>query len=159
MCPFIRFTWKNQAFEFRILPFGLSLAPWVFNRVVRELVIAVKRKGFRMHAYLDNWLVLAQSKKMSHTHSMSCNWLSLGFHINLLNLGLIPSQEFSFLGMSVDTTLGLVLPSTPRILKFKGLLDHVRSLPSVEVLTVASILESLAPLVPLGRLFKHPNSG
>ena len=33
--PWLRFTWANRIFQFRALPFGLSLSPWVFTRVTR----------------------------------------------------------------------------------------------------------------------------
>ena len=32
--PFLRFAFQGQAYQFRVLPFGLSLSPRVFTRVV-----------------------------------------------------------------------------------------------------------------------------
>jgi hypothetical protein len=54
----LRFVWREQVFQFKALPFGLSLSPWVFTAVVKELVSTARRQGIRIPAYLDDWLVL-----------------------------------------------------------------------------------------------------
>ncbi|KAK7101733.1 hypothetical protein V1264_020070 [Littorina saxatilis] len=33
----LRFLWGEKMFQFRALPFGLSLAPWIFTMVVPDL--------------------------------------------------------------------------------------------------------------------------
>ena len=57
----LRFVWQGKVFQFRALPFGLSLAPWVFTRITREMCIAAHAKGIRLLVYLDDWLILAAS--------------------------------------------------------------------------------------------------
>ncbi|KAL0183542.1 hypothetical protein M9458_019238, partial [Cirrhinus mrigala] len=47
---FLRFTFEGVAYQYTVLPFGLSLAPRTFT------------KGIRILNYLDDWLVLAQSE-------------------------------------------------------------------------------------------------
>lgn len=64
---FLRFRWQGTVFQFRALPFGLSLAPWLFTRVVRELLLHLRSKGMRIRAYLDVWLVLASSRSTCHS--------------------------------------------------------------------------------------------
>ena len=31
----LRFFWKSQRFEFTYFPFGYSLAPWVFSKILK----------------------------------------------------------------------------------------------------------------------------
>ena len=82
---FLRFFWKGVIFQFRVLPFGLSLAPWVFTRVTRELAIALRSKGIRIRMYLDDWMTLAQSSKTcsDHTHQVVTTASELGFSPHL----------------------------------------------------------------------------
>ncbi|KAK7095233.1 hypothetical protein V1264_006669 [Littorina saxatilis] len=58
----LRFRWGDKAYQFRALPFGLSLAPWIFTMVVRQLCALIRQKGVRLRAYLDDWLILSQSQ-------------------------------------------------------------------------------------------------
>ena len=34
----LRFTWKDKIYQYRVLPFGLSLSPWAFTKMVKEVV-------------------------------------------------------------------------------------------------------------------------
>ncbi|KAK7113851.1 hypothetical protein V1264_000014 [Littorina saxatilis] len=56
----LRFLWGDRVFQFRALPFGLSLAPWIFTMIVRQLCALVRQKGIRLRVYLDDWLILSQ---------------------------------------------------------------------------------------------------
>lgn len=60
--------------------------------------------GISVHAYLDNWLILAQSKGLCLSHPQQVLSLaqSLGFHTNLHISDIISSQQFSFLYMYVS---------------------------------------------------------
>lgn len=54
------FVWRDRVFLFTALSFGLSLAPWIITKVIRERGISLRGRGvicFRV--YLDDWLVLA----------------------------------------------------------------------------------------------------
>ena len=52
----LRFVWEGQVFQFCALPFGLSLAPWIFTKVSRELCSSLHLKGLRVQMFLDDWL-------------------------------------------------------------------------------------------------------
>ena len=36
----LRFSWRDCSYQYKVLPFGLSQSPWVFTRVVRDLFTA-----------------------------------------------------------------------------------------------------------------------
>jgi hypothetical protein len=157
----LRFVWQGRIFQFRVLPFGLSLSPWVFTKVVSFLVSCVRAQGVRIIAYLDDWLVLAESQELcaQHTGLVLRETESLGFRVNLEKSDLIPSQRFPFLGMVLDTVSWSAAPSSDRI---EGLLTLLRSLlasreTSARVLyAVLGRMESMALLLPLARLYKRP---
>ena len=156
----LRFIWKDRIFQFRALPFGLSLAPWVFTRIVREVCIAAHSKGIRLVVYLDDWMTLAANQSRSNEHSMAVVSLArtLGFILNGKKCSLTPSQTFTYLGMRFDTVSMLVRPTPERIERFVSLRDQLLSRQHTTARSLAALLgqiESLAPLVPLGHVHKR----
>ena len=157
----LRFTWAGKVFEFQVLPFGLSLSPWVFTRITRELASALRSRGIRIRMYLDDWLVLAQSSRScrAQTQTVLSQARLLGFQPNFQKSELTPSQNFEFLGMSFDSVNMLVRPSNRRIERLRETLRELNSRPEASARALAGLLgtmESLAPLLPLGRLHKRP---
>ncbi len=61
--PFLRFAFKGRAWQYRVLPFGLSLSPCVFTKVVEGALTPLREVGVKILNYLDNWLILAQSRE------------------------------------------------------------------------------------------------
>ena len=157
----LRFVWKQKAFQFRALPFGLSPAPLIFTRVVREFASLARQKAIRLSCYLDDWLILAQSQARcaAHTRQMLDLAESLGFIPNPEKCDLTPSQSFDYLGMTFDTTSMLVRPTQSRLEKLHTLLLDLRASQTASARLLSSLLgtmESLAPIIPLGRLMKRP---
>ena len=157
---FLRFVWNDRVFQFRALPFGLSLAPWIFTKVTRELAILARSRGIRLRMYLDDWLTLASSQPLAATHSEEVLDLtmSLGFLPNWEKSALTPSQQFIYLGMAFDTVSYTVKPAPARLEKFRALRDNLLAANSASARVLSSLLgqmESLAPLVPLGHVHKR----
>ncbi len=61
--PFLRFAFEGRAWQYRVLPFGLSLSPRVFTKVVEGALTPLREVGVRILNYLDDWLILAQSRE------------------------------------------------------------------------------------------------
>ncbi|XP_070189176.1 uncharacterized protein [Littorina saxatilis] len=157
----LRFRWGDQVYQFRALPFGLSLAPWIFTMVVRQFCALVRSQGIRLRAYLDDWLILSDSQIgcSQHTQSVLREANLLGFSINRSKSELIPSQTFTYLGMSFDTVSWTVQPSQRRVDKLQAQIRSTLPLLQATLRSLASILgqmESMALLVPLGRVHKRP---
>ena len=157
---FLRFVWNDRVYQFRALPFGLSLAPWVFTKITRELAILARSRGIRLRMYLDDWLTLAssQSLALAHTEEVLGLTKTLGFLPNWEKSALDPSQQFIYLGMAFDTVSYTVRPSPARLDKFRALRDVLLTAQSASARVLTSLLgqmESLAPLVPLGHVHKR----
>ena len=58
---FLGFRLGTQKYRFRALPFGLNIAPGVFTRLTNVIVSCLREKGVCAVAYLDAWLVWADS--------------------------------------------------------------------------------------------------
>ena len=157
----LRFRWGEKMYQFRALPFGLSLAPWIFTMVVRQLCSLVRQQGVRLRAYLDDWLILHQDREAcsAHTRLVLSQAYELGFSVNQTKSELTPSQIFTYLGMRFDTVDWSVRPSQRRIDKLPNLVKSLASQKQAPAKALASVLgqmESMATLVPLGRVYKRP---
>ncbi len=50
-----QFLFKNQAYQFKVLPFGLSLVPRVFTRCTTAALYPLWSRGIQILPYLDEW--------------------------------------------------------------------------------------------------------
>ena len=102
---YLRFLWDQRAYQYRVLPFGLSLSPWIFTKTVRPLLKWARRKGIRITAYLDDFLVMASSKErcIHQTHLVLQKMAALGWQVNIGKSLLTPSQQIDHLGMRIDS--------------------------------------------------------
>ncbi len=102
---FLRFTFEGVAYQYKVLPFGLSLAPRTFTRCMDAALSPLRQMGIRILNYLDDWLILAQSEAVSTSHKtlllshLDCLGLRVNFAKNILS----PSQRVSFLGTVIDS--------------------------------------------------------
>lgn len=157
----MRFVWGDRVYQFRALPFGLSLSPWVFTRVVLELVKALHAQGVRIVTYLDDWLIMNQTRQGCGKDTQRTLTLAhrMGFVTNLEKSDLSPTQSFLFLGMRFDTVQWSVAPAQQRIDILIASLTELRVSAVASARQLSSLLgrmESLADIVPLGRARKRP---
>ncbi|KAI2646365.1 Gag-Pol polyprotein [Labeo rohita] len=103
---FLRFAFEGVAYQYTVLPFGLSLAPRTFTKCMDAALSPLRQKGIRILNYLDNWLVLAQSEAelLSHRALLLNHLDCLGLKVNLAKSALHPSRRISFLGAVFSST-------------------------------------------------------
>lgn len=59
---YLRFVWKNRIFKFTCLPFGNSLAPRVFTKVLKPFISTLRFRGIRIFIFIDDILLMAKSE-------------------------------------------------------------------------------------------------
>ncbi len=103
--PFLRFAFEGPAYQYKVLPFGLSLSPLVCTKVAEAALVPLREQGVRSLNYLDDWLILAQSRDQLCEHrDLLLSYLSqLGLQVNWEKSKLSPMQRISFLGMELDS--------------------------------------------------------
>ncbi|KAL0187989.1 hypothetical protein M9458_015088, partial [Cirrhinus mrigala] len=103
--PFLRFAFEGRAYQYKVLPFGLSLSPRVFTKVAEAALSPLREMGIRILDYLDDWLILAHSWDLVCAHrDMVLNHLAqLGLRVNWEKSKLSPAQRISFLGVELDS--------------------------------------------------------
>ena len=98
---YLRFHVQGRTYQFKALPFGLSTAPMEFTVLVKEVKLMAGRKGIRIHQYLDDWLVRAESYHicLQHTQSLVEMCQALGWLVNTEKSELVPKQVFNFIAL------------------------------------------------------------
>jgi len=121
---YLRFALEGEVYEFRALPFGLATAPYCFTRVMKTVSSCCHRAGLRFHAYLDDSLCPASTRRqcLRQVESITSLLRYLGFLINTKKSELNPSRVFIFLGVTFDLVKGTVCPAPHRLLAFRQLL-------------------------------------
>ncbi len=81
---FLRFAFKGVAYQYAVLPFGLSLAPRTFTKCMDAALSPLRQMGIRILNYLDDWLILAQSEVelLSHRTLILSHLERLGLRVN-----------------------------------------------------------------------------
>lgn len=102
---YLRFEWKGRAFQFRTLPFGLSLSPLVFTKILKPVLRWARRKGITIFAYLDDILIIGPSRERTqqYTQMVLKKLAELGFLVKESKSTLEPTQTIEHLGFTIDT--------------------------------------------------------
>ena len=95
---YLGFSWElkgsRKFYAFRVLPFGLSTACYVFTKLLRPLVKRWRSLGLRAIVYIDDGMcastTAAESSK--HTQLILSDLKSAGFVVNCEKSMLVPSQ-------------------------------------------------------------------
>ena len=134
-----------QVFLFTSLPFGLATAPQVFIMIVEEVKLMVLSRAIRLHQYLNDWLIRAQSQEEAQVNTQTVVDLtqSLGWKINQEKFELKPTQVFSFMGCEYHLDLALVKATEEKWLKLQ---DLILRLKSKHVLTARCLMSPIGLL-------------
>ena len=94
---YLRFVVNKQVYQFTGLPFGLATSPREFTKLLRHVVALLRQQGMKLHVYLDDWLIRADTPEQAKLHAqMTISVLQfLGWIINYEKSDLVPSQDFS----------------------------------------------------------------
>ncbi len=159
--PFLRFAFEGRAWQYRVLPFGLSLSPRVFTKVVEGALTPLREVGVRILNYLDDWLILAQSREQLGDHrDLVLRHLSqLELRVNWEKSKLSPVQRISFLGVELDSvsmTARLTEERAQAVLKCLSSFRGRNVVPLKQFQRLLGHMASAAAVTPLGLLHMRP---
>ena len=114
---------RLRVFVFQFLPFGLSIAPWVFNRVIRPIKRHIRINICRFHSYLDDFFILDYSPEalLAKIPRIRALITSLGLNWNEDKSDFRPRLVVQFLGVKIDLhhlTLSLPEDKIAKCLEF-----------------------------------------
>lgn len=150
---YLRFVFDETCYEFKALPYGLSVAPRVFTKLMKEVVNHLRIKGFSSVIYLDDILCIGDTyEECQDNVSKTIDLLKcLGFVINYDKSNLEPRQICKFLGFIYNTVdMTLSLPEEKR----KGIMQFVTkftSLPKCSIRELSRFIGMLTAACPAVR--------
>ncbi len=158
---YLRFIVDGVHYQFKALPFGLGMSPYVFTRVMKSVGTYARSQGLLLFLYLDDWLLLSNNNGEA---VLWINWLlklvqSLGLLPNIAKCDLTPSQIYLFIGVLFNLIQGTAQPAPHRVGVFLQLADKMlrASAPSAgSYQRLLGHMTSLEKLVHRGRLYMRP---
>jgi ribonuclease HI len=111
---YLGFRFAGQTYTYLVLPFGMSLSPYLFCKTLRPVIRACRAHGITLFAYVDDILIVSSTvgKCQSDTHFLRSLLTKLGWKIRE-EKSTQPSQEVQFLGFVINSlTMTLGLPSS-----------------------------------------------
>lgn len=102
---FLLFQWRGLWFQYTCLPFGFSHSPFIFCKTVKQMVNHWRKKGIRVMAYVDDFLVVERTKEdLLRTRKVIEEDLKRLGWIRESSKGVWePSQKIMFLGLELDS--------------------------------------------------------
>ncbi len=160
-CPhhrrFLRFAFEGVAYQYKVLPFGLSLAPRTSTQCMDAALSPLRQMGIRILNYLDNWLILAQSQAVltSHKTLLLSHFDCLGLRVNFAKSILSPSQRVLFLGTVIDS---VQMTATVSVVRAMTIQRHTASFkqgnvrPLKDFQRMLGLMAAASPVLQLGLL-------
>ena len=89
----------------------------VFTRLMAPISAILHRYGIRMLRYLDDWLILAESRTtcLQARDRLLQVCEELGLQVNFRKSSLIPSQDMTYLGMQIQSVRFFAKPTATRV--------------------------------------------
>jgi len=163
---YLAFRWKDRTYVWTALPFGLTSAPRVFTKVMREVMKHLRARGICIIQYLDDLLILGRTADAARRdgHLVRETLEQLGFLVNDKKSVLEPSQTMEFLGFLVDSrdmTLSIPRAKVTDVRKDISCFveDARKARGVVSVRRFAAVLGKLGALAPAmlpARLYLRP---
>ncbi|KAL0204539.1 hypothetical protein M9458_002557, partial [Cirrhinus mrigala] len=158
---FLRFAFRGEAYQYRVLPFGLALSPRTFTKCVDAALAPLRLRGIRILNYIDDWLILAQSEQVAAQHRdvVLAHMKELGLRLNAKKSVLSPLQRTTYLGVVWDSTTMQARLSPARIESILTAVTRVKEGQSLTVKQFQRLLGLMAAasnVVPFGLLYMRP---
>lgn len=161
---YLGLRWRGVTYVFKVLPFGLSCACWVFTKLTNELAGYWRRQGIRLLHYLDDFCFAERPDAQGGPGlcaRLRARVLSdinkAGFSVQVQKLH-PPAQRVTFLGFQIDTVAGKIYASAARAQELaaavRAALGAGAQVPARQLAGITGRIASLLPaLGNAGRIF------
>ena len=144
---YLGFSWEDAVggihfYMFRVLPFGLSTACFVFTKLLRPLVKHWRSKGIRAVIYIDDGICASSTLQEAEECSaaLQADLKDAGFVLNVNKSRLVPHNVGEWLGFVVDLESGCFRVPDGKIVRLKSSLSSILCPINVPKRAVASIV-------------------
>jgi hypothetical protein len=109
---YLAFRWGGLVYEYKVLPFGLNVAPFIFVKVTKQLVAKWRAEGIKVIVHFLDDIVFGLSGHEGRETEIIEHVLQdlkhTGFVINIEKSVLTPTRKIECLGFWLDTSLSLI---------------------------------------------------
>ena len=144
--PYLGFFWGvghgRKWFMFRVLPFGLSTACYVFTKLLRPLIKRWRSKGLRCIVYIDDGICASPDKQQcaAATQQLIGDISKAGFIINAEKSQLEPVNAGPWLGFRIDLRKGMFYVPEDKISRLRAAIASVLGCNVIGARKLASIV-------------------
>ncbi|KAI2665989.1 Transposon Ty3-G Gag-Pol polyprotein [Labeo rohita] len=158
---FLRFAFRGEAYQYRVLPFGLALSPRTFTKCIDAALVPLRLQGICILNYIDDWLILPASENLAARHRdvVLAHMKTLGLRLNAKKSVLSPSQRTTYLGVVWDSTTMQARLSPARIESILAAVKRVkegRSLTVKQFQQLLGLMAAASNVIPFGLLYMRP---
>ena len=121
---YFRFVVAGVVYEPRVLPFGMRLNPWVWTKLMRPVVAALRLRGSKINAYVDDFAANGRGARPSFKAAATAGRVEILSLFQRLGIQAHPAKGVAvgttclpLLGYLVDTARQLFLLPPPRLAK------------------------------------------
>ena len=101
---FLGFQWRNKYYVWNVLPFGLNVSPWFFNKVIRAFVEYTRQQNHRLVVFVDDGLLIAKPDVIEEQKSFLLKVCKdLGLNVNYEKSQLTPTTTIQFIGYIISS--------------------------------------------------------
>ena len=165
---YLTFAIDGRAFEPVTMPFGLSVAPWAWTKVMRPVLAYLRKSGFTLIGYVDDHGAAPPGSRPTSKADAAKGFRFVTLLYQRLGLALHPSkgeragtQQLTLLGFTVDTAANQVRLPDARLARLRGTAAAVLASASSNrrwvrrkpLESVAGIIVSASLAIPEARLF------
>lgn len=147
---FVVFKYDERYYQYRAMPFGISVANRVFTKLLSAaLQPLIRDQGYRATLHIDEICLLNSSwtELTEQTKTLCSHLEALGFLINKSNSDLVPQQNQRFLGFVFNTLEGVIQFPKDQIKKVRRAATNARN-SEINAKHLASLLGKLRSIMP-----------
>jgi hypothetical protein len=148
---YLTFQNRGIVYRYRALPFGVSIAPRIFSKLMRYAVEPLRVKGIRLVYYLDDICLLAKTKTKLQEHvKITIDHLSdLGFIINREKSDTTAKKIQDVLGFTFNTKNMRISVPKPKLDKILQKIRQILRDPSkLTCRNLAGLLGKITSMIP-----------
>lgn len=155
---FLKFSWKNQLWQFKVLPNGLSTAPRLFTKLLKPVFTLLREQGHVVIGYLDDVLIIGESENqtLQTVFETTSILAQLGFLVHPEKSVLCPTQEIQFLGFILNTQAMTIRLPDNKSEEIQSLCTELMQIANPSIRQVARIIGKMVasfPAVQYGQLY------
>ena len=147
---YLKFRFNSKLYEFTSLPFGLSLAPWLFSKLMKPVVTYLRDGNFINSIFLDDiWLAGSNYENCKANVVATIGLLeSLGFVVNYEKSITDPCRVIEYLGLIFDSERFLIRLPEKKMTKILKMCEAALQWSEVSTRRVSVLLGTLISACP-----------